>query len=116
MSRFLTLLLLVLLLPLQMSWAAARICSDHTVTSSAIEAGHKHVTTGVGDSNGSADAGAADVSCGAADCCHGLHHLMGNDAALVCASPGGQAPSVSGLVSAFADCYSRVERPKWPAA
>jgi len=121
MRRF-WLLLLVFVLPLQMSWAATHFCDDDFVL---VAAAFADAERGAYDHAQASEAGknsAAEKSdhladcCGAAHGCHGLHHLMGQAEAFV-PSAGSAAmivlhdtPSKCGYVA------TRVERPKWPAA
>lgn len=118
MRRF-WLLLLIVVLPLQMSWAAVHLCDGEAaaIATAAPKAGdqlaHSH------DSQATQSQGAeilTDACCGAVHGCHGLHNLMAQAAPAVAVVPS------RGLLTAldermaqrqFAD---RHERPQWLAA
>lgn len=119
MRRF-WLLLLVFVLPLQMSWAATHFCDDErlvaqTVAQAELEA-HVHQTA-VDEQSEAQVEKITDACCGFSHSCHSLHHLMAQPS-LYQASPGSKAvvatardtPSKCGYVA------TRVERPKWLAA
>ncbi|ROZ78252.1 hypothetical protein [Ramlibacter sp. WS9] len=116
MRRF-WLLLLALVMPLQMSWAAVHFCDDQVPTISADAAAKGaerilHVHDEQAKQGLGSDA-AAEPCCGAAHGCHGLHNLIAQ------AAPGDStAPSRCPLVASddrmarrqFSD---RHERPQW---
>lgn len=120
MRRF-WLLLLVFVLPLQMSWAAVHYCNDELLLSTTVEAvmtsGHDHDGQSVKQkAEDQKSEKIADACCGAAHGCHGLHHLMPHtEASLPSASRTGvtaarDGPFPCGFLA------TRVERPKWLAA
>lgn len=117
--RRLFLLLLALILPMQMSWAASHFCDDERVVAQALAAadlgGHVHQSMADEQSDDQAEQ-IADACCDAAHGCHGLHHLMGQAdpefaprAVTQLAAPTGAAPALS-------EARSRIERPNWLVA
>lgn len=119
MRRF-WLLLLVFVMPLQMSWAAVHFCGGETAVLAAAaaskagnELSHSHDET---TKQGQGAEALADACCGASHGCHGLHNLMTHAAPSLPAMP-----HESLLISLderhaqrqFAD---RHERPQWLAA
>lgn len=117
------LILLIMLLPIQMSWAAMHICEDDVpaATSSAQvihESAHEHNHESVvaKSSNAADKAHVADACCFSGHGCHSLHSLMVSESLQGCLSDrahamNGQDGQLTG--SAFS---ARHERPKWPAA
>lgn len=129
MKRF-WLLLLALVLPLQMSWAAVHFCDTdlpNAASSGAPSAqGHAkdhaqhqerdHARESAKAAEGQAVEALADACCGAAHGCHGLHSLMAaQDAAngAVASGAGLTGAAVRLVTSAF---NTRHERPQWSAA
>jgi hypothetical protein len=108
------LLFLVLLLPLQMSWAAVHFCNDHApqarTASAAAAVGTEHEHP--------ADAGAlpADPCCAAAHGCHGLHTVMAPHAQALAALAEATSPPVSRDRLTLTEFAVRHERPQWSAA
>lgn len=113
------LLLLVFVLPLQMSWAATHFCDDERSGAQAVvgaELGdHLHEATAAEQSDPQAGK-IADTCCGAAHACHGLHHLVGQAEPEFVAGSSSEIPVASGAAPPSAEPISRVERPKWSAA
>lgn len=118
--RRLSLLLLLLVLPLQMSWAAMHFCDDAGQVKEAVEEAaidHAHDSHAAEpDSGDEQSAKIVDACCGAADGCHGLHHLIGCMDAAFAPAGSGQVPIESGAAPPSGGGLSRVERPKWSAA
>lgn len=120
MRRF-WLLLLVVVLPFQMSWAAVHYCDDERLLSTTVEAsmtaGHDHdgqtAKQRAGDQNSEK---IADACCGASHGCHGLHHLMPHTEASLPSA--GRAAVAAARDGPFTCGFlaTRVERPKWLAA
>lgn len=117
------LILLIMLLPIQMSWAAMHICDDDMAVAEATaqvmhqadphEHDHQVVKAHQGDTG---KAHAADACCFAGHGCHSLHSLMASDPSQ--ASLLGSAHALNALHSQLAGgaFSARHERPKWPAA
>ncbi|TFZ04589.1 hypothetical protein [Ramlibacter rhizophilus] len=118
MRRFL-LLLLALVLPMQMSWAATHFCDDERLVALAVAAaeqgGHFHAEA-AGEKSDSQSEKIADACCGAAHNCHGLHHIMGQADPEFAAAACTQMPAHSGAAPPLGEVLSRIERPNWPAA
>lgn len=113
------LLLLVFVLPLQMSWAAAHFCDDERLVAHAVAAAEigEHVHQATLDKQSDANAEKiADACCGAAHGCHGLHHLMAPAEASQPSPSSAQAVAPRDVPSKCSVLASRVERPKWLAA
>lgn len=112
------LILLVMLLSLQMSWAAAHVCDDvvgaasyvQPVQSSADEHALDTAKVAVDKTH------AADTCCGTGHGCHGLHSLMVGESSQGCLAD--RAHAMYGPDSQLTDGApsARHERPKWPAA
>jgi hypothetical protein len=118
MKRLL-LLLLALILPMQMSWAASHFCDDERLVAQAVAAAELggHVHEGATDEQSDAQTEKiADACCGAAHGCHGLHHLMGHEDLAFATSTTTQMPALSGAAPPLSDARSRIERPNWLAA
>ena len=120
MKRF-WLLLLALVMPLQMSWAAVHFCDDSKLyAASTHEAGVRHADparqAAVDSAHVQGLAGAAEACCGAVHACHGLHSVMPHEAVALSA---GSSPRI---VPAFQPRLvpgtdpPRHERPKWLVA
>lgn len=118
MRRFL-LLLLALVLPMQMSWAATHFCDDARLVELAVAAaeqgGHVHgdATAEHTESKGEK---IADACCGAAHNCHGLHHIMGQAEPEFAGRASTQMPAPSGAAPPMGEVLSRIDRPNWSAA
>ncbi len=120
MRRF-WLLLLVFVLPLQMSWAAVHSCDDERLVTANVAAAllssHDHDTDSVKQaSDDQKSEKIADSCCGAAHGCHGLHHLMGQANAEFAPRAAGLMPAPSGAAPPLSEARSRIERPNWLAA
>jgi len=119
MKRF-WLLLLLCVLPLQMSWAAVHVCSESLAAAaqqgSAQVAAQSDVDTAghTGDSVGKAHA--ADSCCTGAHGCHGLHSLMPAHSLPFMADAASQAIQSLDGPAERGPFGARVERPKWHAA
>ncbi len=119
MRRF-WLLLLALVMPLQMSWAAVHFCDDDmaaviSVAHAEGSASIVHDHAGKPSPSKAKDV-PADACCGAAHGCHGLHNLMATaQPGLTAASSASPIPAHDSqrLQPQFAE---RLERPQWPAA
>jgi hypothetical protein len=117
--RRLFLLLLALVLPMQMSWAASHFCDDERLVAQAVAAAslgdHVHQATADDHSDAQGEK-IADACCSAAHGCHGLHHLMGHQdlAFLMPASTRMSAPS--GAAPPLSEAFASIERPNWLAA
>lgn len=121
MRRF-WLLLLVFVLPLQMSWAATHFCDDDFVPVAAAfadaeQGAHQYAKAyEAGEKSDGQKSDQLTDCCSAAHGCHGLHHLMAQaEASLPSAGSAAivvlrDTPSTCGYVA------TRVERPKWLAA
>ncbi len=118
MRRFL-LLLLALVLPIQMSWAATHFCDDARLVELAVaaaeEGGHVHAEA-AGEQSDLQSEKIADACCGAAHNCHGLHHLMGQADPVFVGAACAQMPAQSGAAPPTGEVVSRIERPNWSAA
>ncbi len=118
MTRF-VLLLLALILPMQMSWAASHFCDDGRLVAPTVAVaktgGHVHAVAAQEQSESQAEK-IADACCGAAHGCHGLHHLMGHEDLAFNTSTSTQMPAPSGAAPPLSDARSRIERPNWLAA
>ena len=118
MRRF-WLLLLVLVLPLQMSWAATHFCDDERLVAKTVVAAelgnhaHQALADEVSDSQAEK---IADACCGTVHGCHGLHHLVGLTAPVFVPARSTQMPIHIGAAPPAGELLSRVERPKWSAA
>ena len=120
MRRF-WLLLLVLVLPIQMSWAAVHICDDEgsgeATESSAAMWNHDHESDQVNKfSDAQKSEKIADSCCGAAHGCHGLHHIMGQADPEFAPRATSLMPAPSGAAPPLSAARSRIERPNWLAA
>lgn len=113
------LLLLALILPLQMSWAASHFCDDQRLVAQTVAAaelgGHVHQEAATEQSDAQAEK-IADSCCGAAHGGHGLHHLMGHAAPVFAPTMATQMPAHSGAAPPLSEARSRIERPNWLAA
>ncbi len=117
------LILLIMLLPIQMSWAAMHICDDDIAvadTSAQVmhqSAPHEHDHQVLkADQGDTGKAHAADACCFAGHGCHSLHSLMVSDSSQP--SVADRAHALNGRHSQLAGgaFSARHERPKWPAA
>lgn len=118
MRRF-CLLLLVLVLPLQMSWAAAHFCDDERMVAHAVAVAERgeHAHDAVAEQQSDAQAEKiADSCCGAAHGCHGLHHLMGQADPEIAPTVSSQVPAPWGVAPMPSGPRWRIERPNWSAA
>lgn len=117
--RRLFILLLALILPMQMSWAATHFCDDERLVAQAVAAAaggeHVHEAAAAEQSDAQAEK-IADACCGAAHGCHGLHHLMGHADLAFATSASTQMPAPSGAAPPLSGARSRIERPNWSAA
>ncbi len=117
--RRLFLLLLALILPMQMSWAASHFCDDERMVAQVVAAadtgGHLHAAAAEEQSEAQAEK-IADSCCGAAHGCHGLHHLMGQEDPAFAPTASTQMPAPSGAAPPLSEARSRIERPNWLAA
>ena len=117
--RRLLLLLLALILPMQMSWAASHFCDDERLVAQAVAAaelgGHVHQAAAEEQSDAQAEK-IVDACCGAAHGCHGLHHLMGHGDFAFAPAASTQMPAPSGAAPPLSEARSRIERPNWLAA
>lgn len=117
--RSLFILLLALVLPMQMSWAASHFCDDERLVAHAVAAAGKGGHLHEADAGKQSDAQAekiADACCGAAHGCHGLHHLMGHEALGFATATSTQMRAHSGASPPLTGPCSRIERPNWLAA
>jgi hypothetical protein len=122
MRRF-CLLLLALVLPLQMSWAAMHFCDGITPAAATVQASehsgesHAHASSASqhGDGIDQTDL-TVDPCCDAAHGCHGLHTLMNQDDSNGHAVAAAHFIFSSPLVLARNAFSTRHERPQWPAA
>lgn len=112
--------LLLFVLPLQMSWAATHICLEpikpaHGVTAAQVAEAHEAAASAEQDRN---DAGksTADVCCVAAHGCHGLHSMMGADAAVPQFLKQSQHAATPPPALCGFDAIARIDRPQWSAA
>lgn len=117
MSRI-WLLLLAIVMPLQMSWAAVHFCSDdaagtraEVVTASADMHGHAHVAA-----DAQAEADIQGECCAAAHGCHGLHNLMATEQAQLSFANLANAVPVTDDTTSQRQFATRHERPQWSAA
>lgn len=121
MRRF-WLLLLVLVLPLQMSWAAAHSCNDQGLVAAAVAgatvASHDHHDSGLvkQSSDGQQSEKIADSCCEASHGCQGLHHLIAQADSGFAPREASVMPAPSGAAPPLSDARSRIERPNWLAA
>ncbi|MGE4240738.1 hypothetical protein [Ramlibacter sp.] len=117
--RRLFILLLALILPMQMSWAATHFCDDERLVAQAVAAAgmgeHVHEAAAAEQSDAQAEK-IADACCGAAHGCHGLHHLMGQADPEFAPRAAAQMPAPSGAAPPISEARSRIERPNWLAA
>ena len=124
MKRF-WLLFLVLVMPLQMSWAAVHFCDDRkpyaastqgTGTAQADLARQASMAVAHAQTHAAGAGVGIEACCGAAHSCHGLHGVMPHEA--VAAAAG----SLPRILPAFQPRLvpgadpPRHERPQWPAA
>lgn len=117
--RRLFILLLALILPTQMSWAASHFCDDERLVAQAIAAaaGGEHVHEAAAAERSDAQVEkVADACCGAAHGCHGLHHIMGHADLAFATSASTQVPAPSGAAPPLSGAAARIERPNWSAA
>lgn len=116
MKRF-WLLLLAVLMPLQMSWAAVHFCADEMplATVHAVEAVNSHHQHAAPSKAADKDV-SGEPSCGAVHSCHGLHNIMPlDDADAAIHSPSLSLPGF--LTHTIPGAYpARHERPQWTAA
>lgn len=120
MRRF-CLLLLMFVLPLQMSWAAVHYCDDERLLSATVVAamtsGHDHDGDVAEQKAADQESGKiADACCEAAHGCHGLHHMVGHAGSGFAAGPSRQVPTQAGAAPPPIELSTRVERPQWSAA
>lgn len=117
--RRLFLLLLALVLPMQMSWAASHFCDDERLVAQAVAAAalgdHDHQAAADDQSDGQAEK-IADACCSAAHGCHGLHHLMGHQDLAFLMPASTRMPAPSGAAPPLTKAFASIERPNWLAA
>ncbi|MGA0572775.1 hypothetical protein ACO2Q9_18825 [Variovorax sp. VNK109] len=121
------LLLLVFVLPLQLSWAAIHYCEDDdgvgllNVASAQFD-DHRHAPVPEAGSGSTASVsfdvqtGNADPCCAAAHACHGLHHLIANSPSDLAAPASERVRWLSSADPRPDSRTARLERPKWLAA
>lgn len=117
MRRF-WLLLLLMVLPVQMSWAAIHHCDD-TTAESAVVLGVAFQTQEHAAARHSDDQGAADTSAKkspSAHPCHGLHQLMAHVPQLLSDATEAMALASPEPLFCPSAVVSRRERPQWAAA
>lgn len=118
--RRLFLLLLALILPMQMSWAATHFCDDEKLVAAQVHAafgGHGHEEGSADKPAGDAQAEKiADACCGAAHGCHVLHHLMSQEDLAFALIESSQTPAHRAAAPPLSVARSRIERPNWLAA
>lgn len=117
MRRF-WLLLLLLVMPLQMSWAAVHLCIDEPAGANrAPEAmqEHGHADSGKTDDEKSGVM-LADACCFAAHSCHGLHNLISQQESSLGCQPIASKPDDLQASHRLAFFAYRHERPQWLAA
>lgn len=122
MKRF-CLILLIMLLPIQMSWAAMHICDDDIAVAEATAQvmhqadQHEHDHPMLKADQGDASKGhAADACCFAGHGCHSLHSLMVSEPSQASVSDSAHALNALQSRRAGGAFSARHERPKWPAA
>ena len=112
------LILLVMLLPIQMSWAAVHVCDDGAGAASYVQAlqppAHEHAFDAASVPDDKTHL--ADTCCVTGHGCHGLHSLMVGKSSQGCLAD--RAHAMNGQDSQLTDgaLSARHERPKWPAA
>ena len=116
------LLILVVVIPMQTSWAAMHVCESAGVTLTAAaqhqEVAHAPSAAKVVDTDQNSEVvnPLADTCCSAAHGCHGLHSLMaqaGNTISVVL--PSFSYKSSDTLLEP-GHAHARLERPNWSAA
>lgn len=116
----LCLILLILLLPIQMSWAAIHICDDDLGQTAFVQAvqqsqhDHEQVSEKAGSPGEKTHA--ADACCFTGHGCHGLHSLMASESSQAKLPDSSHALNGLNRLSNCGAISARHERPKWPAA
>lgn len=119
MTRFWLLLLLVLVLPAQMSWAAVHYCGDEGAGASGAAGSQLQHASLVEATHGPKERGSnlpIDTCCVAAHACHGLDSALDQPAAAFDSMDARAGLSVRHVAPIGRDFASRHERPQWPAA
>ena len=115
MTRF-WLLLLVLILPAQMSWAAVHYCSDEGAGAAAAQLQHAYLTDATHAPKERGSNLPVDSCCVAAHACHGLDSALDQADVSVPSMDGPAGVVITHDAPIWRDFASRHERPQWPAA
>jgi len=122
MKRFL-LLLLVFVLPLQMSWAAMHICEHDDRAGPAVVVqhetaghGHEHASDEAHHHDAAAEHEGQDNCCASAQGCQGQHSLVGTSDNFMFFSPVSQHMAAAPPGFTELDPLTRIDRPRWRAA
>lgn len=110
MKRWL-IVLLIFVLPLQMSWASLHVCDD-----SSAPAASEFVFT---DGHSAADAASslADACCASAHACHGLHTAMCECSPFLAVTvPASSHLSFTCLTLGLGGILTAIDRPQWHPA
>ena len=112
------LLLLLMVLPVQMSWAAIHHCDDTTAESAAVLAVAFQTQDGAAashsDEQGSTDTSAKNSP--SAHPCHGLHQLMAHAPKVIAEATKAKVLASPEPLFCPSVLASRRERPQWSAA
>ena len=112
------LILLIMLLPIQMSWAAIHVCDDDAGPVSYVQvmeqSAHDHDFDAASASSDKTHS--ADTCCVTGHGCHGLHSLMASESSHDAFAVSTHAFNALHSQLAGGAYSARHERPKWPAA
>lgn len=116
MRRF-WLLLLLLVLPIQMSWAAVHTCQDGIAVGNPVQAALDQQTrAGAEPTAAAAAVDESEQGGSSVHACDGLHELMGDSVQALMEPSAATALTAPERVLRLSVIAAQLDRPQWPAA